>query len=48
MQIGRTVQGGVEPYSVDYADLKEILPDLANGKSAEHTTLGVGVKFIKI
>lgn len=48
MQIGRTVSGGVDPYTVDYEDLTKILPDLANGKSVDHTTLGVGVKFTKI
>ena len=48
MQIGRTVQGGVDPYTVEYDDLTKILPDLANGKSVDHTTLGVGVKFTKI
>ena len=48
MQIGRTVSGGVDPYTVDYSDLEEILPDLANGKSVDHSTLGVGVKFTKI
>ena len=48
MQIGRTVSGGVDPYTVDYSDLEEILPDLASGKSVDHTTLGVGVKFTKI
>jgi hypothetical protein len=48
MQIGRTVQGGVDPYTVEYDDLTKILPDLANGKSVDQTTLGTGVKFTKI
>lgn len=48
MEIGRTVQGGVEPYEVEWSDLSMILPDLANGKSTEHGNWAAGVKFTKI
>jgi hypothetical protein len=48
LQIGRTVQGGVDPYNVEYGELAKILPDLVNGKSVDQTTLGTGVKFTKI
>jgi hypothetical protein len=48
MIIGRTVQGGVEPYEVALSDLATILPALTSGKSAEHGNWVAGVKFTKI
>ena len=48
MIIGRTIQGGVEPYEVAWSDLAEILPALTKGQSAEHGNWVAGVKFTKI
>ena len=48
MVIGRTVQGGVEPYEVEWSDLSTILPDLTSGKSTDHGNWAAGVKFTKI
>lgn len=48
MVIGRTIQGGVEPYEVAWSDLASILPSLTRGQSAEHGNWIAGVKFTKI
>ena len=48
MVIGRTIQGGVDPYEVEWNDLATILPSLTKGQSAEHGTWAAGVKFTKI